>query len=286
MSALKPPLWVRPWHGLKAMASAEGSTRLAALLRIAFVLLVWARWGRELMPLRHIGEPEWWVVAAIFYPATLLCFVGLFTRITAPLAGLSTLLIYYWLGFGLDHEPYTHHHTYILMVGMVLVGLSPCGRSYSIDRWWAVRRAAAKGQAPPPERGPTWAIQLIAVQVSCMYLWTAYDKTHIGFLSGQRLDMVYMYYYLGSDRPDHWLYEASLWLQGSGTVLIEYLLPFTLWFKRTRAVSILVGIVFHGLLYAALPVLTFTATMYAAYLAFCDPDQVHAWLEGKAASPA
>jgi hypothetical protein len=62
-------------------------------------------------------------------------------------------------------------------------------------------------------------------------------------------------------------------------VLLEYFLVLGLWFRKTRNLSLVMGVILHGLFYLIIPVSTYTVTMWCMYLAFVDPDEVHAALE-------
>ena len=101
----------------------------------------------------------------------------------------------------LGREPWTHHHTYLLAVAALLIALTPCGRSYSVDRYLAVMRAGHAGLPPPAERGNLWGLRLIVVQLSVLYFFSAFDKTSYAFLSGARLEQIFLWYYAGSDYP-------------------------------------------------------------------------------------
>ena len=80
---------------------------------------------------------------------------------------VNCLVAYYGFGFygGVDH--WTGHHTYTAVAGSVLLAMTPCGRSWSVDRWWAVRRAERGGRAPPPERGHLFAQGLGGTRGDC-----------------------------------------------------------------------------------------------------------------------
>jgi hypothetical protein len=172
-----------------------------------------------------------------------------------------------------DLEGWTHHHTWLLCAATTLLCLTPCGGSFSLDRIRAVREARARGEAPPEERGPVWGLTLIALQVSAVYAWSAWDKTSWSFLSGMELERIFVHVYTGF-RPD-WpavpVLAGLAWM----TWAIEWVLPVGLFVRRLQWLLIPLGIVLHALFYVLLPVGPFSLTMILLYLAYLDPDAVH-----------
>jgi Vitamin K-dependent gamma-carboxylase len=246
---------------------SEGSTRPAALIRIGLAVIIWARFGSE-VALFH--EPSWPRVglALVFPPAVTLMGLGCWTRWStlATAAILSAIYGYaMWLGrTGV-------HHVYLLTAAVWLNALMPAGRSFSVDRWWALQRGRAE-----PERGNLWAQRLMALQVGILYFWAAFDKLEPGYATGERLEMVYLYVYGGAQYPYgvpwfHGVCRALAW----ATVAMEFVLAFGLFIPRWRSALMLAGVAFHGFIYLTLPVFTFSATILLMYVAFWDPDEVH-----------
>jgi len=244
-------------------------------MRMGLVLLLWTRYAKSFMAFQKLDVP-YVLIGVSFFLSTTLMFFGVFSRLSAAWAGLTMLVgVYFYLGFWQDMEPFTHHHTYLLCFGTFLMALTHCGRSYSVDRWWAVRAAVAAGEPPPPERGPMWAQHLIAFQLAMIYLWGAYDKTSMAYLSGERFEHYLMLLYFGSDYPQ-WAGFASLCtFLAVSSVLLEYALAFGLFFRRLQPVLIPAGLMFHAIIYYTMPVGTFSLTMGLFYLAYIHPDAVH-----------
>jgi hypothetical protein len=265
----------RVWDGFVAHVLAhEGSTRAVALLRILLVFLVWTRFADQLQPFRSM-EPERWLVGASFYLSTTLLLIGYQTRVAALWTAATLVSFNYWFGLVRGVEEWTHHHTWLLAITAVFVATTPCGRSYSVDRWLAVRRAEQAGEPIPDERGPLWGTRLLALQTSYVYLMSAYDKTFWGFLNGDRLQHSLVYLY-GSSDPVEWVgFEALCMVSAVSVVALEYVLPFGLWFRRYQPVLIPMGLVLHVMFYLILPVATFSGTMAALYLMYIDPEVVH-----------
>ena len=252
---------------------SEGSSRPCALIRIGIALLFWSRWAGELL-LYMNPSPLSLFLSANFFIATTLLFIGYHSRAAAVWSGTVGLVIYYYFGHELGREPWTHHHTYLLAVAAVLIALTPCGGSFSLDRYLAVMRAERQGRTPPPERGNLWGLRLIVVQLSILYFFSALDKTDLAFLSGARLEHIFLWFYAGSDYPDFPALPTLAMLVAWAVVILEYALAFGLPFRRTRRYLIWPGLAFHAVIYVTLPVYTFSATMILVYLAYLDADRV------------
>lgn len=248
-----------------ALMQRETSTRSAALIRIGLVGIIWARHGDDFMLWRDM-YPSGLALAALFYGSTFAMLFGIASQPAAFIAGAVQLYCYYGIG-----GDYVHHHTYLLAVATLLMGLVPSGRSYSLSRWWALSR----GGEAPPERGPTWALSLITFQLSMAYFWGAIDKSVPHYLSGERLEQITMYLYFGSDYPSFPGFHVLMMLSAWVSVALEYWIAIALWLPKQRRAAIIIGVLFHGFIYMTMPVSTFTVTMWLLYLAACDPDAIH-----------
>lgn len=261
-------------RSLREVLEREGPTHACAFLRIGLALNVWACWSRRLLLFEQLTLPRAAIALAFFVCSTAFL-LGWHTRIAAFGLALVASAIYYYMGGTLHIDAFHHHHTYILVMGLWFVALTPCGRSLSLDRWFALRRAERTGTPPPPEWGPLWAMHLIALQVTVVYLGSAFDKSHEGFLRGVRHEHLLHFLYLGSDTlPQSPLVTFVLLAMGTGTVILEYALAIGLWVPRLRAPLIVVGLAFHGVLYVLLPLSTFSTTMAVLYLAYLPAETV------------
>jgi hypothetical protein len=250
-----------------------GSSRSSALIRIGIAMLFWSRWAGELLLYMNQSIPGL-ILSLNFFVATSLLFVGYKSRLAALWTGVVGLAIYFYFGHALGREPWTHHHTYLLAITALLLTLTPCERSFSLDRYLAVARAKRSGQPPPPERGNLWGLRLIVLQLSVLYFFSAYDKTSFAFLSGARLEHIFLWFYAGSDYPNFPDLPMLAMLAAIIVVLVEYALAFGLPFRATRRYLVWIGLAFHAVLYVTLPVYTFSATMMLLYLAYFDADDV------------
>lgn len=247
---------------------SEGSTRPAALLRIGLAVIVWARFGHDI-GVYHEPSLARLAFAFVFAPVVTAMLIGYHSRIATALTATLVTLLFGVLTF-ITHNPGTHH-VYFLSMALWLCALTPCGRSLSLDRWLALRRGTAQA-----EYGPLWAQRLIAIQVAVLYFWAAFDKTELGYLTGERMQIFYVHLYGGPD----WIYDTA-WFPllcrafAWTTVALEYSLAFGLFIPRLRLPLMLAGVLFHGTIYLTMSVFTFSATIVLLYLAFLNPDQVH-----------
>jgi hypothetical protein len=258
---------------LAAWLDEEGSTNAFALMRIGIVLNLWSEWSSALLLYKDLSWQRI-AISAGFYGFTSLLLIGWHTRLAAFGTAAAVSGIFWYIGGVQQHHWFQHHHSFLLVSASWLLLLCPCGGSLSLDRSLQIRRALRSGLPIPPERGPLWARRLFQLQVTMVYLGSAYNKSHPGFLSGIRLEHLLLNYYTGSDFPE-WPGLAYLMpLLGTGTVLTEYLLAFGLWIPRLRRWLIPIGFLFHAMLYVMLPIQTFSTTMWVLYLAFVPPESV------------
>jgi hypothetical protein len=270
--------WNSTEDAVTRFLTAEGSTRAMGLLRILLVLIIWNRWASDLMPVRDLSSDRL-LLSAAFFLSTTWMLIGWYGQIATAATGAVLLLLVYGYGRQWGVEPWTHHHTTLLAHAAALLALTPCSTSFSLDRWLAVEQARRAGQPAPPERGPTWAISLLALQVSTVYFWSALDKSTGPFLDGTRLEQIFVEIYWTSDfTPPGWARMVFVTM-AIVTVVLEYVLPFGLWVPRIRPWLVPAGLLLHALFYVLLPVGPFSVTMAAMYLAFVDQDRLHAVLD-------
>ena len=253
----------------------EASTRSAALLRIGLAVIIFARFSDALFIRRDLDWPGAAILIA-FWIGTPAMLVGYRSRLATGLSAASMIAGVAYLGETLHRHAWaSHHHVYLLIAATCGVALTPSGRSYSVDRWLAIRRSEARGEAWPAERGHVGALYLIALQLSAVYFWGAFNKSTLGWLSGDKLESQLLQYILDSDPPALPGWRAFLISCAIATTVLEYSLAFGLWIPAARRVLIPAGILFHVSIYITLPVTIFSALSCLLYLAYFDPDEVH-----------
>ena len=249
---------------MEAWLLAEGSTRPAGLLRIALALLVWACWG-SLFAAYSVKEP-WRLGAALcFWPSSTLMLLGWRSQWMALWCGATLMFVYHYGGLVIGNaDGWLHHHQYLLASAVLLSSFTPCGGSFSIDRW----RSGA------PERGPRWGMSLIGFQLCCVYFWGAYDKVSWAWLSGARLEQIFRFFYFGS-MPIPANASTAIAIATCLSIGLEFALAFGLFVPKARRVLLPMGLLMHAVFYLVLSVSTFSLTCIVMYLAFLDPDDVH-----------
>jgi hypothetical protein len=264
----------RLWTLAVSAMEREGSTRAVALVRIGLVLLVWARWAKEILPFRDL-DLDRVVLSLAFFATTTWMLLGYHGRAaTAAAAGVIGAMVF-WFGRVQGIEDWTHHHTTLFAYLFAFLALTPNSTSLSVDRWLAVRRAQRLGLPPPPEQGPLWATPLLGLQLSTLYFWSAWDKSSVGFLSGFRLEQIFVEVWWVSDWWPPAAVRGVFAVMAVSVVLTEYFLAFALWVRRWHWLVIPLGMTLHALFYLLIPVNTFSLTMCLLYLAFLDPGTVH-----------
>ena len=248
------------------------STRSVGLIRIGLVLLIWSRWAGELTLCRDIRLSVILLNSAFFLLTGLMC-VGLWTRASSMGTAIIISVMF------VMRESWHHHHTFLLIISTLFIALTPCGRSYSLDRWLALRRARKSELSPPPEIGNLWGLRLIAIQLSMVYFWTAYEKLYWGFLSGARMELLVYNYYAGYDYASIPGFSALCFIAAITTVILEFSLAFGLYIPKFRKYLMLAGIVLHILFYVLLPIRTFTLTVILLYLAYIPAASVHRFID-------
>lgn len=249
----------------------RGSSRSTGLIRLGLPLLMWARFGTDMLPLRAL-ETAQFNFRILFFISTFAMAVGFFTRWACAASAICVGVIYFF-------HPYAAHHTYLLMVATAFLMLTPAGKSYSVDRWLALKRAARENTPPPAEWGNLTGLRLITCQLLAIYFWGACSKMTPSFFNGERIQGYLAEFYGGIDFEAVPGFEWLCALAGSGLVIFEGALVVGLVEPRLRRFFIPAGIAFHLLIYVLVPVHTFSATMILLYLALIPADDVHRWLD-------
>lgn len=259
---------------LLAFVHRPGSTRHLALIRMGLIAAAWSEWAATRM-FYKATSPADLLVTIVFFVSTSMAFVGLFSRLSSFVAGCTALGLVYGYGLYGEIDTYWHNHSKVLAHAMVLTALLPCGNSWSIDRWWRVRRAEARGEPIPSADGDGWATRLVCFAEATVWFWGGVDKLSLKFLGGDRMLQIILSFY-----PDisGWtpVLAPLLTVVSLLTVFLEFALPLGLWFRRLRPVLFLGALVMHGAFYALLPVATFSVTMIVLLLAWIDPDEFDA----------
>ena len=261
----------------KHFVDYQGSTRGVGLMRIFIALALWSRWGAELAWYNAVA-PDKIVLSTVFWVTTTLMLFGVWSRLSTALTACTLWFMSQVYGLNWGVEAWTHHHTNLLVIGTTFLAMTDCGRSLSMDRAWALMQQSKGGPTPVAEWGSLLGARLIGLQISTLYLWSAWDKTSWDFISGGRLENLFLYYYWPQWPATPLVHEGFVF-SSVFVVAAELVLPIVLWMPSQLKWALPFVFVFHGMLYLALPVNTFTVTMYVLMLAFVPPAWVHDGLD-------
>ena len=176
-------------------ADAQGSTRPLGLMRIAIATIVFVRFANE-VSLYQGASLSFVLLGLVFFGLTSMMLVGYMAQAACAGVALTLMTMHFYMGHISGYPGWASHHIYILIVSVSLLALSPCGRSFSWDRYRALAQAQ-DARDVPPEYGDLWPQRLIALQLAALYFWAAVDKTNWSFLSGERLEQAFTWSYTG-----------------------------------------------------------------------------------------
>jgi hypothetical protein len=207
---------------------------------------------------------------AVLVWAAVFLFVGFHTRLAA-LVAFVVLLSFERRNLVVFNSA----DTLLRLFGLYLA-LAPAGAALSVDRW----RAARDRFWEFPLRAP-WALRLIQVQVSVMYLFTVWLKVQ-GETWNQGTAVSYSLRVLEVARFDlpHWLTESAVVsnLLTYGTLAVELALAVLLWNRRARPWVVGAGLLLHVSIQSTIMVGLFSTTVAVGYLAFTEPENAGRWL--------
>jgi hypothetical protein len=166
------------------------------------------------------------VVVALWLIAALLFTAGMATRVAGAVLTASIFLV-----IAIDQQMYSNH-LYLLgtMTGLMTIA-GPSAR-FSLDARW--------GRAAPTV--PRWAVTLIKLQLTSVYLFAAITKLNEAFLSGSVIASAF-------DPAMRMRVEryVDLELLAWAAIATELALAFAFWSARGREFALPVGIAFHAM---------------------------------------
>lgn len=155
----------------------------------------------------------------------------------------------------------------LLALYMVLM---PAGSAVSVDRWLSDR----SGMWSFPRRAP-WALRLVQIQVSAVYLGTMWEKSG-GVLWRNGTAVAYSMKIADIVRAPapSFLTDSVVLSQllTYGTLAIEFAIGVLVWNKVARPVVLWLGVILHLSIEVGLDVGFFSLAMLTAYLAFVAPE--------------
>ena len=215
----------------------------------------------QLNVFNFIGVSETTVYGLIFVYgiALLLGLLGVFTRTSLIIALVCMTSLHQrniWL---------LSSSELLMRTITILLICSPCGHALSLDSKWFKKE---RDWAP-------WALRLIQIQVSVVYLWTVWHK-----LKGDTwFDGSAVYYATRLEGlvnfplpyvlDSKWCLRLATW----STLFIELGLGILVWFKETRRPMIILGILFHLGIEYLMSIPFFEIIMISLILNFFTPQE-------------
>lgn len=280
--------WERFWF-------APESTSTLAVVRIAFGLVA-IGWTLALLPtLGELFGPsgvlpsqppsdrgEWGLLGVLDGEAApLVVFAGLLLAAVGLTVGYHTRLAALLVFVGI--LAFERRNVFVFNSGDVLVrvialylALSPAGAALSVDRW----RQARDRFWEFPARAP-WALRLIQVQISILYLSTVWAKArgatwNDGTAVSYALRLDDLARFPVPDFVAQTLLVTNLLTYG--TLLVELCLGVLVWNRVLRPWVLLAGVGLHLSIEYQLRVGFFSMAILAAYVAFVPSERMDALL--------
>lgn len=143
-----------------------------------------------------------------------------------------------------------------------------------LDYAWSITHRFRRPTRPDRDRSSAWGLRLIQIQMTAIYLSAGYSKLQgATWQDGSAMFYVFqMEDYMGRSGFTEWALDFP-WVLRCLTwtaISIELVLPFALWFKRTRQFAIVVGIVFHLSIELTMNLFLFEWLMILGLLSFLE----------------
>src|SRR5271157_3354838 len=165
----------------------------------------------------------------------------------------------------------------LMMITSFYLMLSPCCAALSLD---ARRAAQRRADTPAEPLCIPWAQRLLQIQLCVIYFASAVFKCNgRTWIGGTAVHYVIFNHEVGQLNLE-WLarYPLVISLMTYGALLIEFALPFLLWFRPARRWVALGGILLHAGIVPLVNVPLFGEQMTSLYLLFLAPDELESLL--------
>jgi hypothetical protein len=262
--------WAR--RKLEEFSLTEISSRPLGLFRIFAILTILYQYTPHWVGHKLDDHALELLSGRLFLIAAWFVLIGYKTRIATAVMALAGIALHLYYGVELDkHLLYKPVQMFQVVV---LMALTPVGRSLSVDRAIEVRRARAERRSPAPETVPWWQVELFILQICAIYLWAAENKSDEAWFRGERMERYWVEWFGGSDslafKPlVHPIAVFFAW----ATTILEYALAFGLLSRRLRPYLMWGGVMLHiGILYTV--AVTYFSSMMLCILGLCMPPQV------------
>lgn len=234
--------------------------------------------AREQFPFLHVNVfnlfyPSYqttYVLMAVFGISLFTSMIGLFTR-TSLIVALILMTSFHQRNIWLLSSS-----EMLMRLVTILLIVSPCGHSLSLDSFLG----RYFPQFRKKKTWPVWALRLIQIQISVVYLWTVWHK-----LQGDTwLNGTAVYYATRLEGMANFsipfLMNSMIFLKLAtwGTLLVETALGTLIWFKKYRKAVIYSGVLFHLGIEYVMSIPFFEWYMMALLVNFFTPEELKAFV--------
>lgn len=164
----------------------------------------------------------------------------------------------------------------LLRLEVLLLALAPCGAALSLDQ----RRTA--GSFWNSQLRAPWALRLMQVQLSIIYLATVWAKLRgETWNNGTAVSYALRFENQHNFAVPDWVTMNPLLMNGAtwGTLALELALGILVWNRRIRPWLLAAGVTLHMSILATLAVAFFSFAMFVLYLAFTPADTAQRWVD-------
>lgn len=218
-----------------------------------------------------------WMIFLLSCAAAFSLMIGLFTRTSCVTLFVTLVTLHHRNPVILNSGD-----TFFRAAGFFLM-FSQAGAAFSIDR--LIRIARGKESGPPLARAP-WAMRMIQLQLSFLYLYAFVWKA----MGGMWLAGTAVYY--TSRMSEFWRFPVPyvyehMWtikLWSWATLVVELALGTLVWVKELRYWVLLAGVLLHLGIEYSMNIQLFAFIMIGAYVTFVEPqhlERVFAWMRTK-----
>jgi hypothetical protein len=159
----------------------------------------------------------------------------------------------------------------LIRIITILLIFTPCGHSFSLDS--VIGKIFKKFKKK--RNSPVWGQRLIQIQLSVVYLWTAWHK-----LKGETwFEGTAIYYATRIENLTNftipYVLDSLIFikLMTWGTLLLEFSLGILIWFKEFRKPLIFIGVIFHLGIELIMSIPFFEWIMMALLMNFFSPEE-------------
>lgn len=203
-----------------------------------------------------LGAMQWLFI--LYGASGLMIALGLFYRLSTLIAALSISYI-----FLLDAANYLNHF-YLIIVFSFMMFFIPAHRSWSFYAWLKPQKSLSTV--------PGWAIWIIRMQLTIVYLYAAIAKMNVDWINGMPL-FDWVGSQAGEDGIENFLGQSwAIYGLSYVGLIYDLLVAPMLLLKRTRAIAFCLTIAFHLMNFHLFNIGIFPWFMLATSTIFFEPS--------------